>query len=319
MQPLLSISTTLRSFVSASLVRREGLLLAACLAGDLLLPRVLVSLSSSLSSSSTPPLLLRLGLDNATHAFLALLVWWVVLAPHLPWPPPPPRPPFPLPLYHYNLHAPERHPRNKRLELLAAFLLSSALDLDHFLTAGSLWKLHGALHLKERPPGHCLTTLFALTAFCWASIQHGNGNGNSGGRRERQRQNQSRFSRWYCCLFACCRWWPRKEESVRYSLLFLSATLSHQLRDALRRGLWFCHLGMSTAPIPFLVYLIMMVLLPLVVRRVLRVGEEEEGGGGGGRMTMYQAVAVGQGDEEEEGEDEGEAGMEMARRRQYTI
>jgi hypothetical protein len=124
-------------------------------------------------------------------------------------------------------------------------------------------------------------------------------------------------------LLSCCRWWPRKEESVRYSLLFLSATLSHQLRDALRRGLWFCHLGVSTAPIPFLIYLIMMVLLPLVVRRVLGVGEEEEGGEGGGggrgRVTTYQAVAVGGGEEKEGGGDEGEAGLEMARRRQYTV
>jgi len=110
---------------------------------------------------------------------------------------------------------------------------------------------------------------------------------------------------------------------VRYSLLFLSATLSHQLRDSTRRGLWFCHLGVSTAPISFLVYLVLMVALPLVVRRVLRVGEEEEGGegagGGGGRVRTYQAVALGGGEEEEEGEGEGEGGLQMARLRQYTV
>ena len=52
---------------------------------------------------------------------------------------------MPLPLYHHP-HAVERHPHNERFELLSAFVLSSALDLDHFLAAGSLWKLHGALH-----------------------------------------------------------------------------------------------------------------------------------------------------------------------------
>ena len=101
---------------------------------------------------------------------------------------------------------------------------------------------------------------------------------------------------------------------MRYSLLFLSATLSHQLRDAIRRGIWFCHIGVSTSPIPFWVYLIMMVMLPLVVRRVLGVGEEEGGEEVGGRgVTTYMDVA-----EEEDQEEEEEAGLEMARRRQFT-
>lgn len=293
--PLPSIAMCLRNLASAPLVRREALLPAACLAGDLLLPRVLISLSTT-----TPPLLLCLGLDNATHAFLALLIWWAVLAPPLPWPPPPPRPPpLPLPLYHRSLQTPRYQFGNERLELLVAFVLGSALDLDHFLAAGSLWNLHGALRLKDRPPGHCLTSLFALTALCWASIQYGNGSGN---RRDRLHHS-------FCCCrcsSSCCGWWPRKEDSVRYSLLFLSATLSHQLRDAIRRGIWFCHIGVSTSPIPFGIYLIMIVMLPLIVRRALRVGEEEERGeeGGGRGVTTYMAVAE---------EEQDEAGFEMAR------
>ncbi len=58
----------------------------------------------------------------------------------------------------------------------------------------------------------------------------------------------------------------------------------------------------------------MMVMLPLVVRRVLGVGEEEGGEEVGGRgVTTYMDVA-----EEEDQEEEEEAGLEMARRRQFT-
>jgi len=50
----------------------------------------------------------------------------------------------------------------------------------------------------------------------------------------------------------------------RKGVLVATAILSHQLRDALRRGMWLFPLG-STAPLPFPVYLVCLFSLPLLV------------------------------------------------------
>src|SRR6056297_1450233 len=90
-----------------SLLLREALLLTACVAGDTLFPSLLAYLygSPSGTDSPSPPLILRLLLDNFTHATLASMVWWTVRAPPAPWPPAFSRPrPLPLPLYHEHRH-----------------------------------------------------------------------------------------------------------------------------------------------------------------------------------------------------------------------
>ncbi len=289
-----SLPFLLHTLASAPLVRRLLMLLCACVAGDMVL-RVL-ALSSTTTTTSSPHLL-PLLLDNATHAVLALLAWWVVLAPPLQLPPPPPRPPpLPLPLFHSPHPPPPPWRRRQHLELLAACVLGSALDLDHFLAAGSL-ALDGALHLTQRPPAHCLTTLLGVTAFVWATLRHGGRGGRGGG--------------------GCCACW-RKENSVRYSALFLTATLSHQLRDAIRRGLWLCHLGVSSPPLPYPVYMVLMVTLPLAVRRVLKKEEEQEEEGGEGESVLwqrrqYQAVA------RQEEKEEREGGVELPNRRAMVV
>lgn len=47
--------------------------------------------------------------------------------------------------------------------------------------------------------------------------------------------------------------------------MFVVAVLSHHFRDAQRRGLWFWPVG-STPPLPYGIYIICVVLLPMVVK-----------------------------------------------------
>ena len=60
----------------------------------------------------------------------------------------------------------------------------------------------------------------------------------------------------------------------RLHLVFIVATLAHHLRDADRRGIWFS--PWSSPPIPYKLYILLILLLPLIVylplKAVKRVG-----------------------------------------------
>jgi len=298
-----------------SLLLREALLLTACVAGDTLFPSLLAYLygSPSGTDSPSPPLILRLLLDNFTHATLASMVWWTVLAPPAPWPPAFSRPrPLPLPLYHeHRLLLPRPgHPAHKPcLEILLAFILGSALDLDHFIAARSFWGLQGVLHLSHRPPGHCLTSLLTLTACVWTLAHYIQGPQQGG-------TEPSVHARGTC---GCCNQGFLLQNGQRLSLLFMSAALSHQLRDALRHGLWFCHLGFSTAPLSFHVYILLTMTLPLVIRRLLakRGGEAERGEG----PRVEERLENGEDREEREEERLAmrHAEFQLTRQRQFVV
>ncbi|KAH7487887.1 Transmembrane protein 267 [Phytophthora ramorum] len=107
---------------------------------------------------------------------------------------------------------------------------ASLLDIDHFLAAGAL-SLAGATHLQGRPFGHAVTFIIVVALLV------------------------SRCSR---------RCQARKR---RYRVCFLViAWFSHQLRDGMRRGLWFWPLG-STPPINYFLYLAMEEGLPFVMAK----------------------------------------------------
>ncbi|CAM9377038.1 unnamed protein product, partial [Phaeothamnion confervicola] len=114
-------------------------------------------------------------------------------------------------------------PRAVTKQLIAATLLGSALDVDHFLAAGSV-RLSDASSLQHRPFGHCVA--FAAAA----ALALG---------------------------------------STRAGVMVFSAVLSHQLRDATRRGLWLWP-GRSTPPLPYPLYLAALAILPLAVGAALR-------------------------------------------------
>lgn len=61
--------------------------------------------------------------------------------------------------------------------------------------------------------------------------------------------------------------------NARAAVSVFSAGLSHQLRDATRRGLWlYPPRGPKTPPLGYLVYLAAQALLPLMVALCLRAG-----------------------------------------------
>jgi len=109
-------------------------------------------------------------------------------------------------------------PTNK--EFVAAFFSSTLIDIDHFLSAGSL-NLKDAVSLPSRPLLHCSSLL--LLPLLLLVLLH-------------------------------------QSPHLRFLLLFLTCITSHHLRDSLRRGLWFCPLGeTSPLPVP-LYFSLLLVL-----------------------------------------------------------
>ncbi len=54
----------------------------------------------------------------------------------------------------------------------------------------------------------------------------------------------------------------------KWSVFVFIALFSHQVRDAFRRGLWFWPFG-STPPIPYPIYLIIEICLPLSMAKIM--------------------------------------------------
>lgn len=148
---------------------------------------------------------------------------------------------------------------------LTAGIAASALDIDHFIAAGSL-SIAGATHLKSRPFGHAVTFIAVLVAAVLRFSRH---------RSSRTRR-------------------------LRVSFVIV-ALLSHQLRDGFRRGLWFWPVG-STPPIPYVLYLAMEQGLPLVMARwALRGRGEGRGGGDGEGNEPANKIGVDNEQDSEEG------------------
>ncbi|KXJ27108.1 Transmembrane protein C5orf28-like [Exaiptasia diaphana] len=118
--------------------------------------------------------------------------------------------------------------RESVIQAVCCAAMSSGLDIDHFVMAKSL-KIKDANSLHTRPPLHTTTIVPILTpilqVWCGQNIH---------------------------CL-----------QELPY--MFVVAVLSHHLRDAQRRGLWFWPVG-STPPLPYGIYIICVILLPMVVK-----------------------------------------------------
>ncbi|XP_059616150.1 transmembrane protein 267 [Phlebotomus argentipes] len=112
--------------------------------------------------------------------------------------------------------------------LIVAYIVASAIDVDHFLEAKSL-KLVDALNLPSRPFLHCSTIPLLILILILITTRY--------------------FKSLSACLWLC--------------VIFL-AFASHHVRDSIRRGLWFCPLG-STQPTPYTLYLLTTALLPQIV------------------------------------------------------
>ncbi|KAK7497776.1 hypothetical protein BaRGS_00010910 [Batillaria attramentaria] len=116
----------------------------------------------------------------------------------------------------------------KWMSCVVCGILASAIDVDHFLAAKSL-QLQDAVNLKHRPPFHSTSLVLMLTSTLW-------------------------------CVSSLLPTLPLKKPA----LLLLTAWLSHHLRDANRRGLWFPPIG-SSPPLPSVVYIGSTVLLAVCV------------------------------------------------------
>lgn len=142
--------------------------------------------------------------------------------------------------------------RNEQIALIAVgFVLSSWIDFDHFIEAKS-FHLHDATSLTHRPFLHNSMIFVALFASIITSVIC---------------QHSLVVSLWLSVGFV--------------------AFFTHQIRDAIRRGLWFRapHLNYSTAPVLYWVYLAleqlcahaMIQLLALQQRQGSRLGTESFG------------------------------------------
>ncbi|XP_031575160.1 transmembrane protein 267-like [Actinia tenebrosa] len=122
------------------------------------------------------------------------------------------------------------------LQAIGCAVMSSLIDVDHFVMARSL-HLKNAVSLPHRPPLHATTIL----PFVVPILQV-----------------------WCAQNIPCLHHLP---------YMFIVAVLSHHLRDAYRRGLWFWPMG-STPPLPYWVYLSCVVILPVIVRDAIEAIEK---------------------------------------------
>ena len=117
-------------------------------------------------------------------------------------------------------------------ESLICGLLSSGLDIDHFISAASL-DFESATTLSNRPFLHC-SSLLLITFVIMLSA----------------------------ALVI------RSGSLHTFSLLCLTAWSTHHLRDSLRRGLFFCPF-FQTQPLDYPLYLFVLLSLPLLVSYIL--------------------------------------------------
>ncbi|XP_054843063.1 transmembrane protein 267 [Eublepharis macularius] len=111
-------------------------------------------------------------------------------------------------------------------EVIFAGFLSSVIDMDHFILAGS-FSLKAALTLPQRPFLHC-STVIPVVCLMLKFIMH-----------------LFKLKDSWCFL----PW-----------MLFISWA-SHHVRDGTRHGLWICPFG-KTAPLPYWLYVAITASLP---------------------------------------------------------
>ncbi|KAG8131133.1 hypothetical protein E2320_017802 [Naja naja] len=111
-------------------------------------------------------------------------------------------------------------------EVILAGFLSSVIDMDHFILAGSL-SLKAALTLPQRPFLHC-STVIPVVCLMLKFIMH-----------------LLKLKDSWCFL----PW-----------MMFISWT-SHHVRDGIRHGLWICPFG-KTVPLPYWLYVAVTATLP---------------------------------------------------------
>lgn len=118
------------------------------------------------------------------------------------------------------------------MESFICFMVSSSIDLDHFIQAASL-SIIDATSLPYRPFLHCSSVLIFIVLVLLIISLHYN------------------------------LWWMHT-----LSFICLTGWTCHHLRDALRRGLWFCPLE-STPIISYRVYLIIISAQPVLIANLM--------------------------------------------------
>ncbi|XP_030763914.1 transmembrane protein 267 [Sitophilus oryzae] len=159
----------------------------------------------TLNFSDSP--IVKAALDNGTHFIIGGFSWFI---------------------FYLNSDKIDCSLRQIVAEIFLCALMSSLIDLDHFIAAKSFF-LKDAIRLQKRPFLHCSTIpIVGLLSLLPMSY-----------------------------VF-------QVNALKRLTLIFITAFVSHHVRDATRRGFWFYPFG-TTAPIPYLFYIFLTCLIPFIV------------------------------------------------------
>uniref|UniRef100_A0A2M3ZCS7 Transmembrane protein 267 n=1 Tax=Anopheles braziliensis TaxID=58242 RepID=A0A2M3ZCS7_9DIPT len=191
-------------FLNINLFLKHVALLIVCIGGD------------KLGEDTSKPALLRAFIDNATHAFIGLIAGELVL------------------------NGVKQHRLTRQeycILLLEAAIVSSFIDLDHFIEANSI-RLQDATNLDRRPFLHN-SAICVLILILMIVLQRMDSNG----------------------LLSIA------------GAMVLAAFGTHHIRDATRRGIWFKVplLETSTAALPYTVYLALVSATPHAISQILRL------------------------------------------------
>ncbi|XP_035787468.1 transmembrane protein 267-like [Anopheles albimanus] len=189
-------------FLNINLFLKHVALLIVCIGGD------------KLGEGASRPALLRAFIDNTTHALIGLIVGEIVL------------------------NSVKQHHLTRQeycIFLLEAAIVSSSIDLDHFIEAKSI-RLQDATNLDRRPFLHN-SAICVLICILVIVLQRMGSNG----------------------LLSI---------AVAMALVAFS---THHIRDATRRGIWFKVplLETSTMAIPYTVYLALVSATPHAISQLL--------------------------------------------------
>lgn len=158
----------------------------------------------------------------------------------------------------------------KYIETVLSMLIGSAVDIDHFVAAGSI-SLTAATHLPTRPWGHAVLSCVVVTLLVWTLIFAA---------VKLQHRFPYKLSIGTPLTTAVAH---------RFALLTFSAYFAHLLRDSVRRGLWLCtissrdsisnetsesahnkhNVSIGTPPLPLWVVFVAYFSLPVLNRLIL--------------------------------------------------